>query len=52
MFHSIYLVDLENNKLYMEQVIGKTLKDILWTHAKGDTTVCVSLLSNVPLSNY
>mmetsp|Transcript_49617 Transcript_49617/g.86693 ORF Transcript_49617/g.86693 Transcript_49617/m.86693 type:complete len:224 (-) Transcript_49617:6-677(-) len=31
---SIYLVDLENNKLYMEQIIGKTLKDILWTHAK------------------
>lgn len=26
---------MENNKLYMEQIIGKTLKEILWNHAKG-----------------
>lgn len=37
---SIYLVDLDNNKLYMEQIIGKTLKDILWTHAKGNPHLC------------
>jgi TP53 regulating kinase-like protein len=31
---SIYLVDLENNRLYMERIMGKTYKDILWTSAK------------------
>jgi TP53 regulating kinase-like protein len=31
---SIYLVDLENNRLYMERIMGKTYKDILWTIAK------------------
>lgn len=27
----IFLVDAENNRLYMERIIGKSFKDILWT---------------------
>ena len=30
---SIYLIDLENTRLFMERIEGKTYKDILWTSA-------------------
>ena len=29
------MIDLENSKLYMERINGKTLKDILWS-AEGE----------------
>lgn len=31
-FLSVYLVDELNNRLYMEQIIGSTLKQFLWTN--------------------
>ena len=32
---SIYLIDIEGNKLYLERIMGKTFKDMLWSHHSG-----------------
>jgi Kae1-associated kinase Bud32 len=31
----VYLVDLEKNRLYLERIVGRTIKDILWAGASG-----------------
>jgi TP53 regulating kinase-like protein len=33
----IYLVDLENFRLYMEKIDGRTVKDLLWVAAKEES---------------
>ena len=35
MYYSIYLVDLENYRFYMEKINGETLKEFLWSFEKG-----------------
>lgn len=46
---SIYLVDLENNRLYLERIAGRTLKDVLWTNMEGNFMAIleVAILSDV-----
>jgi Kae1-associated kinase Bud32 len=34
---AIYLVDLENFRLYMEKIDGRTVKDLLWAAAKEES---------------
>lgn len=45
---SIFLVDLENNRLYMERIAGKTYKDILWTSAKDQQGLASYLVLQLP----
>lgn len=30
-------MDLENNRLYFEQIIGRTLKEVLWANTEGNS---------------
>jgi tRNA A-37 threonylcarbamoyl transferase component Bud32 len=36
---SVYLIDDLNNRLYMEQIIGQTLKQFLWTNLGVSTNL-------------
>lgn len=35
---SIYLIDSENNRLFLEKIIGLTLKDILWSNSSSSSS--------------
>jgi hypothetical protein len=37
LLHSIYLVDTQNNRLYLEKIDGLTMKEFLWSgkHCKN-----------------